>query len=106
MDYIIVFITTASLKEAKGIASYLVDKKLVACVNIINNIRSIYLWKGKVEDSKECLLIAKSKRRLFVRLKKEVKKIHSYDVPEIIATKITAGNKSYLKWIDESVKVT
>lgn len=104
MGYIVVFITTDSLRQAKKIADILVSKRLAACVNIIKGVSSVFIWQAKREKAKEILLIAKAKLSGFNELKKEVKKIHSYQVPEIIALPIIAGNKEYLKWIDDSIK--
>lgn len=103
MKYIVVFITAVSLRQAKKIAGALVSMRLVACVNIIEGVESIFTWQGKKERVNEVLLIAKTKFSKFNELKKQVKKNHSYKVPEIIALPIIAGNKEYIKWIDESV---
>lgn len=104
MKYAIVFITAASLRQARKIADILVSTRLAACVNIIEDVESIFTWHDKKERAKEVLLIAKTKLSRFNELKKQVKKNHSYETPEIIAIPIIAGNKEYLKWIDESVK--
>lgn len=100
-NYIIVFITASSKKEAMKIANGLVDKKLAACVNIVPNIKSIYTWKGKKEKASEVLLIVKSKREKFKNIVKKVKALHSYSVPEIISIPINNGNKDYLNWIED-----
>ncbi|MDI6641654.1 MAG: divalent-cation tolerance protein CutA [Elusimicrobiota bacterium] len=102
MAYIVVFVTCSSKEEAEKIATKIIDLKLVACVNVIPKIHSIYWWKGNVEKSNESLLIVKTKQKLFKKLISEIKKIHSYSVPEIIALPIIDGNKDYLAWIDES----
>ena len=99
-NYIIVFITASSKKEAEKIANGLVDKKLAACVNIVPGLKSIYTWKGKKEQAAEVLLIVKSRKEKFKNIVKKVKSLHSYSVPEIISVAITAGNKDYLNWID------
>jgi periplasmic divalent cation tolerance protein len=99
--YIVIFITTANPEEAVTIASSLVKEKLAACVNIINPIRSIYTWQGKVEDATECLLMAKTTMPLFELLKKRTKELHSYEVPEIISVPLLAGEENYLRWIGE-----
>lgn len=102
--YIVIFVTTGSRKEAKKITKRILKEKLAACVNIIPLVESHYWWKGKIECSKETLLIIKTKKELFDKLKKLIKKIHSYTVPEIIALPIILGNTEYLNWIDEVVK--
>lgn len=102
MREIIIFITTASGKEADSIARVLVKRKLAACVNIVPSVRSVYTWKGKVETAKECLLIVKTRRRLFNEVEKTVKRMHSYECPEIIAMAISKGSRDYLRWLKES----
>jgi periplasmic divalent cation tolerance protein len=96
----VVFVT-APREKAQEIARYVVEKKLVACVNIVD-VRSIYTWKGKVEETDEALLIMKTREPVFARLKKEVSEIHPYDVPEIIGFPITKSSEKYLKWVEES----
>ncbi|NPB05876.1 MAG: divalent-cation tolerance protein CutA [Aquificae bacterium] len=102
VKYCVVFIT-APVEEAPKIARFLVEKKLAACVNAVEEVRSLYWWEGKIEDDKEGLLIVKTRLDLFEKLKEEVKKVHPYCVPEIIALPIVAGNEEYLKWVDETV---
>lgn len=100
--HIIVYITVPSPEEGKKIAKALVEKRLAACVNIVPGLRSIYHWQEKLCDEKELLLIAKTRDSLFERLEHEVKSIHSYKVPEIIALPIVKGSKEYLDWIYEN----
>lgn len=101
MQEILVFITASSEEEAAKIAHSLVEKRFAACVNIIRNIRSIYRWKGKVEDDAEVLMLAKTKQSLFDTLMNEVKALHSYAVPEIIAIPVAEGSEDYLDWLNE-----
>ena len=100
--HIIVYITVPSPEEGKKIAKALVEKRLAACVNIVPGLRSIYHWQEKICDENELLLIAKTRDSLFERLEHEVKSIHSYKVPEIIALPIVKGSKEYLDWIYEN----
>lgn len=103
-DKIVVLVTCASVREAQRIARALVDQRIAACGNIVEPpVRSIYRWKGKVESAKEYLLILKTSRARFGALEAEVKRLHSYDVPEIIALPIAEGSTEYLKWIDECI---
>ena len=102
MKDIVIFITAGSRAEARKIAKCLVGRRLAACVNIVPDIESVYTWKGKTETAREVLLIAKSKKRLFARIEKAVKGLHSYECPEIIALSIVDGSRDYLKWIEES----
>jgi periplasmic divalent cation tolerance protein len=103
MGYVVVLIT-APVEKAPEIATFLVEKKLAACVNVIEQVHSTYWWMGKIENDTEGLLIAKTKSELFKKLMEEVKKVHPYGVPEIIALPIADGNENYLRWIDESLK--
>jgi periplasmic divalent cation tolerance protein len=101
--YVVVFVTCANKEEGEKISQSLVEKKLVACVNLIPEIFSHYWWQGKIESSSEVLLLMKTKKSLVNKLIAEVKKLHSYTVPEIIALPIIEGNSDYLDWIKESV---
>jgi len=102
---IIVFTTCGSRKEAGRIARVLVDRRLAACVNILESlVESVYRWKGRVDTAKEFLLIIKSTRARFAALRDKILELHSYDVPEIIATSITAASDEYLAWLTESVR--
>jgi periplasmic divalent cation tolerance protein len=104
-DKVVVLVTCSSAKEARRIATALVEGKLAACVNIIDaRVQSIYRWKGKVESAKEFLLVVKTSRRRLAALQKKIKQLHSYDVPEIIALPIVAGARGYLAWIGDSVR--
>jgi len=99
-----VFVTCGSLQEASKIARAVVDGRHAACVNILQSpVQSIYRWKGRVESAKEFLMILKTSRRKFPVLEREVRRLHSYDVPEIIALPIECGSHPYLKWLSESV---
>jgi len=102
-EFITIFVTAPSKKEAKHIVSSLIKKRLVACANSLYGVDSTFVWKGKTEKAKEVLIVFKTKRNLFKKICSEVKQLHSYEVPEIISIPIIEGNKEYLKWIDESV---
>ena len=102
--YIVIFVTAANKKEAKKIASVLIEEKLAACVNIIENLHSIFWWQGKVDSTKEALLVAKTRKALMNKLIRKVKSLHSYAVPEIIALPVVSGDKKYLQWINESTR--
>ncbi|WP_299226886.1 divalent-cation tolerance protein CutA [Sulfurihydrogenibium sp.] len=103
MEYIVVLITTPSKEEAEKIASYLVENHIVACVNIVEKVNSLFFWQGSIEKAEESLMIIKTKKSVFKKLIEEVRKMHSYTVPEIIALPIIDGFEDYLKWIEETV---
>ena len=98
---IVIFITAPGEEEAANIAKALVSERLAACVNIIGGMRSIYRWKGKLEDEREALMIVKTREELFDAVNKSVKRHHSYSVPEVIAVPIVKGSEDYLKWLHE-----
>ena len=102
-EFIVVFVTVGSAKEGEGLARALVEEQLAACVNRIKAIQSIYRWQGHVEQSEEELLIIKTRRDLFDRLKKRVQELHSYSVPEVMALPILDGSESYLRWLGEEL---
>ncbi|MEW6325009.1 MAG: divalent-cation tolerance protein CutA [Nitrospirota bacterium] len=99
---IVVFVTAPSAESARAIARRLVDAQLAACVNVIGSVESIYRWQGQRCEEPEWLLIIKSRAALFDRLTAEVKAVHSYSVPEVIALPIVAGSEEYLRWLRES----
>lgn len=97
--------TTAETKEqAQSIARYLVEEKLAACVQITGAAFSTYRWAGKIETTREYLCLIKTRKDLFTRVESAIKKLHSYETPEIIAISIINGSKEYLKWLDESLE--
>jgi periplasmic divalent cation tolerance protein len=102
-DYIVVYVT-APEEEAVDLAKTLVEERLVACVNLVPGLRSIYWWQGKVEDEPEVLCMMKTRSNLFESLRDRVRQLHSYEVEEIIALPILAGNLPYLDWIKENTK--
>ena len=103
MDYYIFLVTVPNIDEGKKIANILVENKLAACVNIIQNVFSIYRWKGNVERESESLLIIKTIGKNCDLLIQKVVEIHSYSNPECVAFKIEKGSKKYLDWINQVV---
>ncbi len=104
MEYVIAFVTTPSVEEAKRIAESLVERKLAACVNVIPQVVSYYWWNGKIESDQEAKLVIKTKSELMEELIESVRKLHSYEICEVTSVPIVGGNADYLKWIDENVK--
>ena len=86
------YVTAPNAEEATNLSKLLLDNKLIACCNIVNNVKSVYKWEGKVEDSSEVLMIMKSRQELLERITEFVIKHHSYDVPEVIAMPILGGS--------------
>lgn len=101
-DAIVVFMTAANGEEATRLADMLVGAHLAACVQILPEIESVYRWQGKIERQSEVLILAKTTRSKFEELEREVRFLHSYDTPEIIAVPITAGSTPYLDWLTKA----
>jgi periplasmic divalent cation tolerance protein len=99
-----VYITACDKAEALKIGRMLVEERLAACANVIDNMTSVYWWEGKIEDSAEVVLIAKTKQELVESLISRVKELHSYSCPCIVSWPISAGNPDYLRWIDKETK--
>jgi len=101
-----VLTTCNSSEMASLIADSLVNKKLAACVNIMKGVESVYQWQGKIEHAQEILLLIKSRQSLFLQLKQSIQELHDYELPEIIAVPIEAGEKNYLNWIQSATLAT
>jgi periplasmic divalent cation tolerance protein len=102
-DHIVVFCTVGKTQDAGALALALVEQRLVACVNIVPVVTSIYRWRGKIERDEEQLLVMKTRADRFEELRAAIVARHSYEVPEIVALPLVAGHAPYLAWIDESV---
>jgi len=103
-DAIVVFMTASNGEEAARLADMLVGAHLAACVQILPEMESVYRWQGKIERAAEVLLLAKTTKSKFEELEREVRALHSYDSPEIIAVPVVAGSASYLDWLIKSTK--
>ncbi len=103
-NFYIVFTTCPSNESADRIAKLLIDQKLAACVNVFPGVHSYYHWKGKSEIAAEHLLLIKSRRDLFDALRTVITSAHPYELPEIIAVPLTAGNSPYLAWLDSNLR--
>lgn len=102
-DKILVLTTCASEEEARRIARTLVERRLAACVNILSNLRSVYRWKGALEEESEYLLLIKSRRDLFEAVRAGIESQHSYELPEVIALAVVEGSEAYLGWLEREL---
>lgn len=102
MKCINIITTTSSKDEAEKISNYLIDKRLIACSQI-EEIDSYYIWNDKKENNKEFRITTKTRKELFIDVYNEIKKIHSYKLPEIISIDIICS-KEYENWIYENTK--
>jgi periplasmic divalent cation tolerance protein len=103
-DPIVVFLTAPSGEEATRLADLLMNAHLAACVQILPEMESVYRWQGQIERQAEILLIVKTAAGKFAELEREVRALHSYETPEIVAVPIVAGSQPYLDWLSESLK--
>ena len=102
-NYILVIVTCVSKEEARKISETLLRKRLVACVSILPNIESRFWWKGKLNSAAELLITMKTVRSNFKKIEAEIKSLHSYEVPQIIAVPIVLGSRDYLDWISRAI---
>jgi periplasmic divalent cation tolerance protein len=102
-DKIVVLSACDSEEQAARMARHLVELRLAACVNIVAGVRSVYRWKGAMEDAKEWLLVIKSRRDLFSSIRAEIARLHSYEVPELLALPVVEGAENYLGWMDREL---
>lgn len=103
-EYIQVFTTVGSMSNAEKISEILVEAKLAGCVQVVGPISSTYWWEGSVEVGEEWLLLIKTLKSMYLAVEEKIKQIHSYEVPEIIYTEISGGNKDYLSWLGQELQ--
>jgi periplasmic divalent cation tolerance protein len=102
VELIVVMITTASPAEARSLGDALLEARLVACVNLVEDVRSFYWWRGEREVSDECLLMAKTRRELLAPIVETVRRLHSYEVFEAVALPIAECAAEYGDWVRET----
>jgi len=102
-DYAVVLVTAPTVAEAESIAALLLDRRLIACANLVPGVTSLFRWEGKIDRADEVLLVMKTRQDLVPQVTQAVVEAHSYDVPEVIAVPLSGGSQAYLRWIDESV---
>lgn len=101
---IVVLVTCPNRAVARRLALALVKQRVAACVSIVPSIESIFLWQGKIDRARECLLLIKTPAGTFTRLARAVRSLHPYEVPEIIALPVSAGYLPYLRWVKASTR--
>jgi periplasmic divalent cation tolerance protein len=99
-DKIVVLTACDSEMLAEQLARHLVERRVAACVNILPKARSVYRWQEKIEDASEWVLLIKSRRDQLAALAAEIQKLHTYEVPELIALPVVDGSEAYLEWLD------
>lgn len=102
----LVLVTAGSERQALGIARTLVEERLAACVNVVGRVRSVYRWREAVEEAREYLLIIKTRAVLYPRVEQRVRKLHTYEVPEILSIALDQGHQAYVKWLFDSTAIS
>ncbi len=97
----VVMVTVAGEAQGLSIARALVAERLAACVNLVGPIRSIYRWRDAIEDEREYLLLIKTTARMYRKLERRVRELHSYEVPEVMAVRPSEASKPYIDWIKD-----
>lgn len=92
-----------SQEQGTQLARHLIEHRLAACVNILPGARSFYRWKGEIEQAEEVVLIVKSRRDVFEKLRAAIAHLHSYEIPEVIALPVVDGSDAYLSWLDREI---
>lgn len=105
-DFVLVLVTVPDADVGAKLGRALVEEQLAACVNLVPGLRSIYAWKGAVQDDPEVLCLIKSQRALFPRLRDRVLELHPYEVPEVIALPLVEGSAAYLTWLAQGTAAT
>jgi periplasmic divalent cation tolerance protein len=102
-DTIQVVTVTSGSEEARRIASALVERRLAACVQVAGPVTSTYRWKGKIESAQEFLCIIKTRQSHYLAVEDAIRELHTYEVPEILAMPVSAGNRDYLDWLRDEL---
>jgi periplasmic divalent cation tolerance protein len=103
-DAMVVLTTLPDAGKAAEIARVLVDERLIACANVLPEVRSIYRWQGKVNDEHEVLVVLKTSAQRLARVQQRLRELHPYDVPEMLALRVEAGWPPYLDWLAAETK--
>lgn len=102
-DIVVVLVTVPSREVGERIATAVVEAHLAACVNMVDGLRSIFYWEGRVQDEREVLLLVKTRGDRLARLEARIRALHPYSVPEFIALPVVAGHRPYLEWVSDCV---
>lgn len=103
-ESVLMVFVTCPQSAAAQLAETLVQERLAACVNLLPGLRSVYRWQGRIESADECLLIAKTTAARYAELEAALRRLHPYELPEIIALDVARGWPAYLQWVVESVQ--
>jgi len=98
-EFSVCMVTAPSMLQARDLARNLLEDRLVACVNLVPAMRSMYWWEGQIEEAEEVLMILKTRACLVERMVERVRELHAYSVPEVLSWPLGPGNPEYLEWL-------
>jgi periplasmic divalent cation tolerance protein len=101
---VVILVTAPDGQVAESLARVLVEERLVACVNVVPGLKSLYWWEGSVQSSDEVLMLAKARKGDVEAVAARVRELHPYEVPEVVATEVVAGLDSYLDWVNSETE--
>ncbi|MFT7579919.1 MAG: periplasmic divalent cation tolerance protein [Myxococcota bacterium] len=99
-----VVLVTCPSKDANRIARTVLEERLVACVNVVSGVKSLYWWKDKLQEDKETLLVLKTPANCYASLEQRLTEIHPYDVPEVLSMDVAEGLDTYMSWVGDSAR--
>ena len=102
-DVLLVFTNLPDADRAEALARALVEQRLAACVNVLGACRSVYRWQGAVESAEEVPVLIKTTTDAYPRLEAAIRALHGYELPEIVAVRVSAGLPGYLAWVRDQV---
>ena len=97
-----VVLCTCPPEHAERIARTMLEERLVACVNIVSGVKSLYWWKGEIQDESETMLVIKTPSESYAQLERRLIEIHPYQVPEVLSLEVVDGSRSYISWVREA----
>ncbi|WP_456433677.1 divalent-cation tolerance protein CutA [Thermosulfuriphilus sp.] len=102
-DIVLLYVTASGKDEAVKIGRALVESRLAACINVFEQITSLYWWEGRIEESPEAILIIKTRSELVPQIKERILDLHSYSCPCILVLPVTGGHQPFLDWIRSEI---
>ena len=103
MDFCLIYTTLPDIKTAEDLARHLLSQKLIACANLLPEMKSFYEWKGELAQDTECVLLLKTRKSLYEKVEKVILSKHPYECPCILQLPISSGSEAFLKWVEDSV---
>lgn len=103
-EILMVFTTFANEEDAARVARVLIEERLIACANLLGGARSLYRWKKGIEDTREVVVLMKTRKQDWTVLLSRLHELHPYEVPECVAVRVAAGAPKYMAWLEEALE--